>query len=422
MAAAVPPAAVAAVAAAAAAPHVVIFADAPGLIDGQPIDYGTAEGAKAFKAASKELPIKFDCLPGSLKVFLANLQDRALINGWERILNVPEDATVVNGPTRYLLSEYGNISLRQVAAHAAIYLPQQVRARQDSMQLYHCIMSSLTTEAKAKITLYSSEYTIGTQVSGACLLKVVVELATIDTNATARFIRARLSSLDTYMRSVSSDVEKFNQHVKDQVDSLHARGEVSNDLLANLFKGYKAASDREFVWYIKMKESEHDEGTTMIPQRLMQLALNKYKTLTEAGEWNAPSEDTARIIALEARTQKRNPAKSGSKDKKGKTKTSEKQSKATGKGREGKPAWMIVKPKSGESTKKVVNDKDYWWCPKHQAWTRHTPDQCEGKGVIKNSNSKGNLSKEGEGNKGENKGRAMQLTKALAAIVDVDDE
>jgi hypothetical protein len=77
---------------------------------------------------------------------------------------------------------------------------------------------------------------------------------------------------------------------------------------------------------------------------------------------------------------------------------------------------MIVDPKSGESTKKVVNDKDYWWCPKHQAWIRHTPDQCEGKGVIKNSNSKGNLSNEGEGNKGENKGRAMQLTKALAAI------
>jgi hypothetical protein len=157
MAAAVPPAAVAAVPAVAAAPQVVIFADAPGLIDGQPIDNGTAEGAKAFKAASIELPIKFDCLPGSLKVSLANLQDRALINGWERILNVPDDATVVNGPTRYLLSEYGNISLRQVAAHTAIYLPQQVRARQDSMQLYHCIMSSLTTEAKAKITLYSSE-------------------------------------------------------------------------------------------------------------------------------------------------------------------------------------------------------------------------------------------------------------------------
>jgi hypothetical protein len=143
MAAAVPPAAIAAVPAAAAAPHVVIFADAPGLIDGQPIDYGTAKGAKAFKAASKELTIKFDCLPGSLKVFLANLQDRALINGWERILNDPEDATVVNGPTRYLLSEYGNISLRQVAAHAAIYLPQQVRARQGSMQLYHCIMSCI---------------------------------------------------------------------------------------------------------------------------------------------------------------------------------------------------------------------------------------------------------------------------------------
>jgi len=34
------------------------------------------------------------------------------------------------------------------------------------------------------------------------------------------------------------------------INSLMARGEMTNDLLTNLFKAYKAVSDCEFVSYI----------------------------------------------------------------------------------------------------------------------------------------------------------------------------
>jgi len=36
---------------------------------------------------------------------------------------------------------------------------------------------------------------------------------------------------------------KFNEHVKDLMDSLYARGQTTEDLLANLFKAYKAVKD-----------------------------------------------------------------------------------------------------------------------------------------------------------------------------------
>jgi hypothetical protein len=48
---------------------------------------------------------------------------------------------------------------------------------------------------------------------------------------------------------------------------------------------------------------------------------------------------------------------------------------------------MTAKPKDGEAKKKVVNEKYYWCSPKHEAWTRFTPGQCEGRG-IKSSGKK----------------------------------
>jgi hypothetical protein len=40
---------------------------------------------------------------------------------------------------------------------------------------------------------------------------------------------------------------------------LHAWGEQMHDLLVNLFKGYKACKNSEFVEYIKKKEDMHEE-------------------------------------------------------------------------------------------------------------------------------------------------------------------
>jgi len=43
--------------------------------------------------------------------------------------------------------------------------------------------------------------------------------------------------------TIGCDITKFNAYIKDLIDSLTARGGTTNDLLANLFKAYKAISD-----------------------------------------------------------------------------------------------------------------------------------------------------------------------------------
>ena len=44
----------------------------------------------------------------------------------------------------------------------------------------------------------------------------------------------------------NSDVTQFNDIVKAQLDALQSRGETSNDIMVNLFKGYKAITDSQF--------------------------------------------------------------------------------------------------------------------------------------------------------------------------------
>jgi hypothetical protein len=43
-----------------------------------------------------------------------------------------------------------------------------------------------------------------------------------------------------------SNVEKFNAYVKEQLETLAASGETTNDLITNLFKGYSKAKDKIF--------------------------------------------------------------------------------------------------------------------------------------------------------------------------------
>jgi hypothetical protein len=357
----------------AAAPANIRFALAPALVTDHPINYATPEGAKMYKAATEALPVKFDCSSVKLKVFLSSLGDRASASGWDQVFEVPAVVGAAPaGATFNLLTEYGRITLDQVAAHANTYIAAESCTAQNSYAIYQCIMQSLTETAKQKILLHEEQYTINSIRSGACLLKVVIRESHLDLNATTKFIRESLSSLDSCMVKIDSDIEKFNDYIRDLVDLLTARGQTTEDLLANLFKGYAAASDRQFVEYMALKESNYDEGTNYTPEQLMQLARDQYAVLKQKGTWKAPSEDQQKIIALEAQLKKLTKKKSevGKKDKPKSDGKKVDKPKDKNKMQE----WMLVPPKDGKQEKQV-NKKTYWWCPNHNCWVRHSPDK-----------------------------------------------
>ena len=54
-----------------------------------------------------------------------------------------------------------------------------------------------------------------------------------------------MSSLDTYIATVNSEIYRFNEYANINYEALNARGEKCNDMMLNLFKGYIADEDKE---------------------------------------------------------------------------------------------------------------------------------------------------------------------------------
>ncbi len=160
-----------------------------------------------------------------------------------------------------------------------------------------------------------------------------------------------------------------------------ARGETTNDLLANLFKAYKAVSDQEFITYIRKKEDKYEEGAEIKPDVLMLLTDNKFKTFRQAETWNAPSPEEEKILALESQIQKLQKEKKKPKqqEKKGEDKNGTKKGK---KKKKDGPKWMQVPPAEADKDKpKTIKGKTYYWCAKHAKWAGHLTSTCQGKGL-----------------------------------------
>jgi hypothetical protein len=123
-------------------------------------------------------------------------------------------------------------------------------------------MNSLTNAAQEQVRTRENvhPFMFGGKGSGSLLLKVIIMVSHVDTRATITSVRTKLSSLDHAMREQDSNIEALDDYVLGLVSKLHARGQETQDLLVNLFKGYKACKDAEFVEYIKKKEDLYEEG------------------------------------------------------------------------------------------------------------------------------------------------------------------
>jgi len=344
-----------------------VFALSPALINQGPIDYATTKGIKLWRGAIEPLVKELFTLEAHrFKLFLSTLTKRTMVYGWENILNVPVDPAVQGGPTHLLLTNYGQVTLQQVKDHAATYINTQTRAAQNNLLLYTCLAASITPETKAKAMIFHQDYHKGQTPIGAAYLKIRIWEANVDTRSTVMHIRAKLSALDSYILTINCNVTKFNAYVKDLIDSLMARGEMSNDLLANLFKAYKAMSDQEFVSYIRKKEDEYEEGVEINPDALMLLTDNKFKTFKQADTWNAPSPEEEKILALETQIQKLQKEKKKPKQQEGKKGADQDGTKKGKKKKKDGLKWTQVLLADADRDKpKTVKGKQYFWCAKH---------------------------------------------------------
>lgn len=375
------------------------------------LDYTTTNASKIFKQASAPLDYKFDCEESSVQTFIETLRDRSTSSGWDS-----NQASIININGTNLFDEYGLLTLDQIRAHVITYVATETRTAQNSYQMYLSIISSLTDEGRAKLLTRSEDYTVNNIQSGPLLFKVLMTITTVDTRATVTFIRTNMSNLDSYMATVKDDVLKFNQYVRKLRNDLSSRGETSNDLLINIFKGYLACSDRQFIQYIRQKKDIYDEGGEVTIDTLMNDAQNKYKNLVLEQQWNSLSPEEEKLIALTARFEElkdknlklsknltRPKPKPNSYDKKSKPKSKKQIDKNY--------AWKKIPPKSGQSQVLKRDSKTYYWCPEHLAWCIHKPNECHLK-KEREANAK-----ESEDKPAKEKGTSAVTFSALEAIL-----
>jgi hypothetical protein len=399
----------------------VAFALTPALANKEVLDYTTQAGTKLFKSATEKLSIEFDCDSENLPLFLAQLRDRAAIYDWLALLLIPKGGN--EDLTKDLIESYGELSYEDVKRSADTYVNTPTRLAQDSVMLYICIMSSLTEAGQKKVRSRGLTYPFmsGDKGVGTLLLKVVVMVAHVDTRATVTQVRTKLSSLDKTMKDMDSDIQKFNDHVLTLATKLQSRGEATQDMLVNLFKGYKACKDAEFVEYIKKKEDLYEEGGEVSYEQLMDWALNKYRARVESDQWCQRTTEEETIIALQAQVKKlistAKTEKKGAKDKKAKAKSSNDESKSAKQKGNSSGGWKKIPPKEGESNTKQEGGKEWHWCSNHKAWTRHKESECKGIDFKPTNDNAKKASKA----KDESSPR-LKLANALAAISDNEDD
>jgi hypothetical protein len=265
------------------------------------------------------------------------------------------------------------------------------------------------------MSLNTAEFETEGRKSGTCYLKVIMIETQQDTNDTSKHLCDNLRALDENIVKIDSDIIKFNEYVKEQMEGLAARGETTHDVLTNLFRAYKSVSNKEFIRYIKDRETAYEDDTDITSNELMTKARNPYKTMIQNGEWNSPTEDEAKIIALQAKMKtfrRGNGNKTFDK--------TPKEGEFKKKRNNNCPVWHFDKPAENDPKSKTIDAKQYWWCPNHQAWVRHKPKECKGHGY--HPNKEANLATaEDDDSKSRDKSPALKMSEALANMAILED-
>ena len=178
---------------------------------GQLIDYSTKQGramrSHATKGLFEEDPDNlFDCNAEGLREFLIAVRERADNTGWNDpvhgVLHIP--VAKLNNRPYHLCSHHGVIEVSDVKAAELTYISANIPSRkaQNTQTLYECLMKSLSSVGKVKMRKYENEYTVGGYSSGSMLLRLIIQVAGVDTTATRVATRLALNNLSTYIETV----------------------------------------------------------------------------------------------------------------------------------------------------------------------------------------------------------------------------
>ena len=174
-----------------------------------PLDWTNENNMKPFYRAIELLDQEFNADAAGLNTFLRSLKQHAWRFNWTGTVLIQ----TANG-TKDLISDYEAITFAEVKTKAHTYAGTGNRDEQNAIQIAECVMSSLMEGAQARVYLQSNQFIIQDLKDGLLIVKLVIQMAHIDTCATVSIIRSRLSSLDAKMVKLQDNIMDFNEYVQ----------------------------------------------------------------------------------------------------------------------------------------------------------------------------------------------------------------
>ena len=120
-----------------------------------------------------------------------------------------------NGININLITEHSKLTFENIRYHVVTYMNANARRPQNNSQMCTYLSKTLTDEGHIKITEEFDKFRIDGVAVVTLSFKILMAKAVVDTRATVSDLRENLTTLDTCMASVSSNVELFNLHVKE---------------------------------------------------------------------------------------------------------------------------------------------------------------------------------------------------------------
>jgi hypothetical protein len=320
--------------------------------------YESPKERKYFEKATEGLDIKYDGSAKGLLMFVTDVEQKANMFGWKKILSIPTAAGLFS-----LLTHYGQITIADIHIHAYTYMNEHTRDHQDSNHLKLFLHASLEKTFMMRVLAHKSQYIVNGVQHGPAMFRVILSLVGIQSKATVAVINAALRRLPTKMDEYGSNIEKFNEYVVNQCTELTSRGKTPQDLVSLLFEAYDTAGHEEFRMYMRQKWQNVLDGTTpeLSSYEVMYAAEEYYKHRVTTGEWKekvkkemTPLVENGVFLRAEFEAYK--------------AEISEKFKKRTAaRNNDKKFAWKDIEPKGGEQHYKTVGNKDYVFCPNHES-------------------------------------------------------
>ena len=364
------------------------------------LDQNTKTGNAHWKSATEALENKYSGAPKETHAFLTGVRLRCDRFGWNRYFTFN-----VNGINRNLLKDYGNIPINLIKARhenrkiEATRTSAAANEAAETKMIFYFLYDSLAANMQRKLSTRLD----GMDYDGATLLATILSLTYVSSIEATENLRETMTSL--HLKKYKWNVKTMNQAIRETIAQLEAVGHVETHSTQQfqIFRGYKTATNKEFLTFLHLTQHECAEGRITSIEDLMARTDAKYDAMVREGTWKKDvPQEKPEITALTATVK---PGATTSDNKSNPKPPANKH-----------PDWKFDRSLSTTTTL-TRGTNTYNWCDgkgekNHKPmWVVHKPADCKG-----STKGKGTKNPAGNNNNNSKQDAKSVLTAAMSQL------